>query len=268
SRSGCSGPRRERRTRTPRTSSTSGRWRPRSRSTRCPRRRCSLSATTAKSVSCCRSTAGTPKRRSPGSPPQGSTPTRSRSSSSRTAPRRSTNPGTTSCAASRRRRTRSRRRRRGGEMATLTTSRLRERPAYKALEEHYEEIKDVHLRELFADDPGRGERLTAEALGIYFDYSKNRITAETIKLLAALAEESGLRDRIDAMFRGDKINVTENRAVLHVALRAPKGEQILVDETDVVPQVHEVLDRMSAFADRVRSGEWKGYTGKQIRNVI
>src|SRR5262249_46410150 len=131
-----------------------------------------------------------------------------------------------------------------------------------------EEIKDVHLRELFADDPGRGERLTAEALGIYFDYSKNRITAETIKLLVALAEESGLRDRIDAMFRGDKINVTENRAVLHVALRAPKGEQILVDGTDVVPHVHEVLDRMSAFADRVRSGVWKGYTGKQIRNVI
>jgi glucose-6-phosphate isomerase len=153
-------------------------------------------------------------------------------------------------------------------MATMTTSPLRQRAAFKALERHYEEIKDVHLRDLFAEDPGRGERLAEEALGIYLDYSKNRVTDETIKLLLRLAEESGLRDRIDAMFRGDKINVTENRAVLHVALRAPAGERILVDGEDVVPEVHAVLDRMSAFADRVRSGEWKGYTGKSIKSVV
>jgi glucose-6-phosphate isomerase len=153
-------------------------------------------------------------------------------------------------------------------MATMTTSPLRQRAAFKALERHFEEIKDVHLRDLFAEDPGRGERLAEEALGIYLDYSKNRVTDETIKLLLRLAEESGLRDRIDAMFRGDKINVTENRAVLHVALRAPAGERILVDGEDVVPEVHAVLDRMSAFADRVRSGEWKGYTGKSIKSVV
>ena len=153
-------------------------------------------------------------------------------------------------------------------MATMTTSPLRQRAAFKALERHYEEIKDVHLRDLFAEDPGRGERLAEEALGIYLDYSKNRVTDETIRLLLRLAEESGLRDRIDAMFRGDKINVTENRAVLHVALRAPAGERILVDGEDVVPEVHAVLDRMSAFADRVRSGEWKGYTGKSIKSVV
>jgi glucose-6-phosphate isomerase len=140
--------------------------------------------------------------------------------------------------------------------------------AWKALASHYEQIKSTHLRTLFAEDAKRGERLTAEAVGIYLDYSKNRITDETVKLLLKLAEESGLREHIDAMFRGDKINITENRAVLHVALRAPKSEKILVDGKDVVPEVHDVLDRMSAFADRVRSGKWVGHTGKRIKNVI
>jgi glucose-6-phosphate isomerase len=140
--------------------------------------------------------------------------------------------------------------------------------AWKALETHYQQIKDVHLRSLFADDAKRGERLTAEAVGIYLDYSKHRITDETLSLLLKLAEESRLRERIDAMFRGDKINITENRAVLHVALRAPKGEKILVDGKDVVPEVHAVLDAMSAFADRLRSGAWVGHTGKRIKNVI
>ena len=140
--------------------------------------------------------------------------------------------------------------------------------AWKALESHYQQIKDVHLRRLFADDAKRGERLTAEAIGIYLDYSKNRVTDETLSLLLKLAEESGLRERIDAMFSGEKINITENRAVLHVALRAPKGEKILVDGKDVVPEVHQVLDAMSAFADRVRSGVWTGHTGKRIKNVI
>jgi glucose-6-phosphate isomerase len=129
-------------------------------------------------------------------------------------------------------------------------------------------MKTATLRDLFAQDPARGEHLTAEADGIFLDYSKNRITAETLKLLLALANEAGLRSKIDAMFRGDKINITENRAVLHVALRAPKGEQIIVDGKNVVPDVYEVLDKMSSFADRVRSGEWKGATGKSIRNVI
>ena len=124
------------------------------------------------------------------------------------------------------------------------------------------------LRHLFAEDSARGERFTAEARGIFLDYSKNRITNETLKLLIQLAEESGLKERIDAMFRGEKINITENRAVLHVALRAPKGESILVDGEDVVPGVHAVLDKMADFADRVRSGAWKGHTGKRIRNVI
>src|SRR4051794_28214512 len=145
---------------------------------------------------------------------------------------------------------------------------LRQRPAWKALECHYQQIKDTHLRKLFTDDPKRGERLIAEAVGVYLDYSKNRLTSETLHLLLRLAEESGLRDRIDAMFRGDKINVTEKRAVLHVALRAPKGQKILVDGQDVVPQVHAVLDKMAAFADRVRFGEWKGYTGRRIRSVV
>ena len=145
---------------------------------------------------------------------------------------------------------------------------LTERAAWKALMAHYPQARELHLRKLFADDPTRGERLTAEAVGIYFDYSKNRITDETLKLLLALAEESGLRARIDAMFRGDKINVTENRAVLHVALRAPKGESIQVDGEDVVPGVHAVLDKMAAFSQRIRSGEWKGHTGRPIRNIV
>jgi glucose-6-phosphate isomerase len=142
------------------------------------------------------------------------------------------------------------------------------RPAWKALEGHYKEIEPLHLRQLFADDAGRGDRFTVEALGILLDYSKNRITGATLKLLLQLAEESGLRTRIDAMFRGDKINVTEQRAVLHVALRAPKGEKILVDGEDVVPGVHAVLDKMTDFSNRVRGGEWKGHTGRRIRNVI
>jgi len=145
---------------------------------------------------------------------------------------------------------------------------LSERPAWTALEAHYQQIHEKPLRQLFAEDPSRGERFTAEAGGIFLDYSKNLITSETLKLLIRLAEESGLRERIDAMFRGEKINITENRAVLHVALRAPKGESISVDGEDVVPGVHTVLDKLAAFADRVRSGAWKGHTGKRIRNVI
>jgi len=140
--------------------------------------------------------------------------------------------------------------------------------AWKALEAHYEKVRRLHLRELFAEDSKRGEQMTAEAAGVFLDYSKNRVTAETIKLLIQLAEESGLRSQIDAMFRGDKINFTENRAVLHVALRAPRGTSILVDGENVVLQVHAVLDKMTQFSGRVRSGEWKGYTGKRIRNVI
>ena len=145
---------------------------------------------------------------------------------------------------------------------------LGSRPAWKSLHEHFGTVRDLHLRKLFADDPGRAERYTVEAAGLFCDYSKNRITDETLRLLLQLAEESGLRERIDAMFRGEKINVTENRAVLHVALRAPRGEKIVVDGEDVVPQVHAVLDKMSAFCDRVRSGAWTGHTGKRIRNVI
>ena len=143
-----------------------------------------------------------------------------------------------------------------------------ERPAWKALEGHHGKVRELHLRRLFADDPGRGERLTAEAVGVFLDYSKNRITDETLALLLQLAEQSGLRERIDAMFRGDKINVSEKRSVLHVALRAPRGAKIVVDGVDVVSQVHAVLDRMSDFAERVRDGTWKGHTGKRIRNVI
>ncbi len=145
---------------------------------------------------------------------------------------------------------------------------LGERPSWKALQAHFEQIHGKHLSELFAEDPARGERFTAEAGGIFLDYSKNRITDKTLKLLVALAEESGLREKIEAMFRGDKINITENRAVLHVALRAPKGESIVLDGEDVVPGVHAVLDKMAGFADRVRSGAWKGHTGKRIRNVV
>jgi len=142
------------------------------------------------------------------------------------------------------------------------------RPGWKALESHHQKIRELHLRQLFADDPKRGERLTTEAVGLYLDYSKNRVTDETLKLLVQLAEECGLRARIDAMFRGEKINITENRAVLHVALRAPSGTSIVVDGENVVPQVHTVLDKMAGFANRVRSGAWKGHTGKRIRNVI
>jgi len=143
-----------------------------------------------------------------------------------------------------------------------------ERPAWKALVANHQKIRDLHLRKLFADDPTRGKRMTAEAVGLFFDYSKNRVTDETLKLLLQLANESGLRARIDAMFRGDKINITENRAVLHVALRAPEGESIFVDGENVVPQVHAVLDKMADFSNRLRTGAWKGYTGKRIRNVI
>jgi glucose-6-phosphate isomerase len=149
-----------------------------------------------------------------------------------------------------------------------TQTPLTQLPAWKALAAHYEKIRTEHLRELFKKDPERGTRFAVEAEGIYLDYSKHRITEETLKLLLQLAEESGLRGRIDAMFRGDKINTTENRAVLHVALRAPKSEKILVDGENVVPAVHKVLDRMSDFSDRVRSGEWTGYTGKPIKNII
>ncbi len=145
---------------------------------------------------------------------------------------------------------------------------LTQRPAWKALEAHYQQFRDVHLRDLFAQDPRRGERYAAEAVGLYYDYSKNRINDETLRLLLQLAEECGLRQRIDAMFRGEKINVTEQRAVLHIALRAPKGESIIVDGEDVVPQVHAVLDKMADFSNRVRSGAWLGHTGKRIRNVI
>jgi glucose-6-phosphate isomerase len=151
--------------------------------------------------------------------------------------------------------------------ATATTP-LTQLSAWKALEAHFQTIRSKHLHDLFAADPNRGTRLTAEAEGIYLDYSKHRITDETLKLLLKLAEESGLKAHIEAMFRGDKINITENRAVLHVALRAPKGTSIVVDGKNVVPEVHEVLDRMSAFSDRIRSGEWKGHTGKRIKNVI
>src|SRR6202041_883554 len=142
------------------------------------------------------------------------------------------------------------------------------RSGWKALESHHQKVREVHLRQLFADDPKRGERLTNEAVGLYLDYSKNRITDETLKLLFQLAEECGLRARIDAMFRGEKINITENRAVLHVALRAPKSASIVVDGENVVPQVHAVLDKMAEFSNRVRSGAWTGHTGKRIRNVI
>src|SRR5258707_5536844 len=142
------------------------------------------------------------------------------------------------------------------------------RPGWKALESHHQKLRELHLRQLFADDPKRGERLTTEAVGLYLDYSKNRITDETLKLLLQLAEESGLRAAIDAMFRGEKINLTENRAVLHVALRAPKEASIMVDGKNVVPEVHAVLDRMADFSDRVRGGAWKGHTGKRIRNVV
>jgi len=144
----------------------------------------------------------------------------------------------------------------------------RQRAAWAALEKHHGEVAGLHLRELFKSDPGRGKRLSLEAVGIFLDYSKNRVTDETLRLLLGLAEASGLRERIDAMFRGDRINVSEQRAVLHVALRAPKGASIVLDGENVVPAVHAVLDKMAAFSDRVRSGAWKGHTGKRIVNVV
>jgi glucose-6-phosphate isomerase len=150
----------------------------------------------------------------------------------------------------------------------MSTPFLTQSPAWKALQAHHGEVTGLHLRELFAADPERGTKVTAEGCGLYLDYSKNRITGKTLELLLALAGERGLRGRIDAMFRGEKINITEDRAVLHVALRAPRGEKILVDGKDVVPGVHEVLDKMASFAERVRSGAWLGHTGKRIRNVI
>ena len=150
----------------------------------------------------------------------------------------------------------------------ITDRPLTERPAWKDLEGHFKKVRELHLRQLFADDAERGKRMTAEGAGLYLDYSKNRITDQTIKLLLQLAEESGLRPRIDAMFRGDKINSTENRAVLHVALRAPRGTSIVVDGHNVVPDVHDVLGKMAKFSDRVRTGAWKGHTGKRIRNIV
>jgi glucose-6-phosphate isomerase len=141
-------------------------------------------------------------------------------------------------------------------------------PAWKALQAHYEEVRLLHLRQLFAADPRRGERFATEAAGIYLDYSKNRVTGETMRLLLQLAESCGLRERIDLMFSGAKINVTEQRAVLHTALRAPRGESVLVDGADVVPQVHAVLERMADFSEKVRSGAWRGYTGKRMRHVV
>jgi len=152
--------------------------------------------------------------------------------------------------------------------AAMTAAATTSLPAWQALVAHHAAMRDATLRQLFAADPARGERLTAEGAGVYLDYSKNRVTDETLRLLVQLAHESGLRERIDAMFRGDRINVSENRPALHVALRAPRGASLVVDGHDVVPDVHAVLDRMTAFADRVRSGEWRGHTGRRIRNVV
>src|SRR6202171_2129283 len=152
--------------------------------------------------------------------------------------------------------------------ASPTRQSLTERPQWRALAEHRGQIERPHLRELFAADPSRGERLVAEAAGLYLHYSKNRITDETFRLLLALADACALRERIDAMFRGDKINATEQRAVLHVALRAPPTDRILVDGRNVVPDVHGVLDRMAAFVARVRSGEWAGHGGRRVRNIV
>jgi glucose-6-phosphate isomerase len=155
-----------------------------------------------------------------------------------------------------------------GSEQSMTVPTLRTLPAWGALQRHYQGVKTLHLRQLFADDPERGERLALDAAGVYLDYSKNRITDETIRLLIQVALESRLRDRIEAMFRGDNINVTENRAVLHVALRAPRGASIMHDGKNVVPDVHAVLDKMADFALRARSGSWQGHTGKRIRNII
>ena len=156
----------------------------------------------------------------------------------------------------------------GAQVQSPAMQPLTQRPAWKTLSAHFQAISKLHLRKLFADDPKRGERMRAEAAGLFLDYSKNRATDETLKLLLQLAEESDLRGRIDAMFRGEKINVTEKRAVLHVALRAPEGTSIIVDGKNVVTEVQAVLDKMAAFSDRVRSGSWKGHTGKRIRNIV
>ncbi|MGA2028826.1 MAG: glucose-6-phosphate isomerase, partial [Verrucomicrobiota bacterium] len=145
---------------------------------------------------------------------------------------------------------------------------LTKRPAWKSLAAHHKTIKKLHLRKLFTDDPKRGVRMTVEATGLHLDYSKNRITEKTLQLLLQLADESGLRAKINAMFSGEKLNVTENRAVLHIALRAPKGATILLDGKNVVPEVHAVLNKMEAFSKRIRSGEWKGHTGMRIKNII
>ena len=145
---------------------------------------------------------------------------------------------------------------------------LRQLKAWKILENHYRKIKDVHLRQLFAEDAERGERLVIDSAGLYLDYSKHRITDETMKLLMQLAKESGLRTYIDAMFRGDKINVTEKRAALHVALRMPRGKSIILDGQDIISNVHYTLDKMADFSKRVREGKWKGYNGKLIRNIV
>jgi len=153
-------------------------------------------------------------------------------------------------------------------MTAIIGQTVNARQSWKALEAHYQNVSKLLLRELFDEDPDRGERMSAEAVGLYLDYSKNRITDETLKLLFRVAEEAGLQSRIDAMFRGEKINLTENRAVLHTALRAPRGASIVVDGEDVVPKVHSVLDKMAGFCERVRSGAWKGHTGKRIRNVV
>ena len=151
---------------------------------------------------------------------------------------------------------------------TTSVPPLRERPAWQALERHYEEIRSRHLRELFAEDATRGERLTADGAGLFLDYSKNRVTDETVKLLVELAQQSGLADRTTAMFSGERINVSENRSVLHVALRMPKGTSLVVDGVNVVDEVHEVLNRMGAFSERIRSGDWKGHTGQPIRTIV
>src|ERR1700760_1553455 len=151
---------------------------------------------------------------------------------------------------------------------TTSVPPLRERPAWQALQQHYREIPSRPLGELFAEDDTRGERLTAEGAGLFLDYSKNRVTDETIRLLVELAEQSGLRERTEAMFTGERINVSENRSVLHVALRMPKGSSLIVDGEDVVAQVHEVLDRMATLADRIRTGQWTGHTGKPICNIV
>jgi glucose-6-phosphate isomerase len=153
-------------------------------------------------------------------------------------------------------------------MTAASQAKLTNRQIWKALGTHYESIRNVHLRTLFEDDPKRGERFTLEAAGLFLDYSKNRITDETVALLCQLARECGLGSRIEAMFRGDKINVTEDRPVLHVALRMPRSKSMVVDGRDVIVDVHAVLDKMADFSERVRSGAWKGHTGNRIRNVI